>query len=240
MPIFQCLDGTLCWLFGLVGATILHILQINCPILHLSLMCLKKRCMEQCIPCPLQDFAKQWYGDLAYKAICDMHSGRDIRDGMLFLMPISYSRQANGLGLIILRLLYMYNVTRLQHRIFWMLSHTSSWGSKPTFTYQLPPRFDYLWLSWGPCCIHQYQTNKNGKRVGFEKYVTFIQHECPITKKQNDHKGTQQVNVWGTESAGLGGSLKSGRGTTGVKMHYHKYRYFQNLNKDQHNKLKEW
>ena len=80
----------------------------------------------------------------------------------------------------------------------------------------------------------------NGKQYDFERSITFIQPERPIAKKRKDNKDTQEVDMLDTEGNGLGGSLKSRHGTTGVELRSHKYRDFQNLNKNQQNDLKEW
>jgi hypothetical protein len=83
------------------------------------------------------------------------------------------------------------------------------------------------------------------KRINFKNAFTFLAPSCPVLAKATKKGGVSfEANVSGTggkpHQGGLGGDRKKpGKGATGVTLHYHKFKEFKNLSKEQQQELSE-
>jgi len=89
----------------------------------------------------------------------------------------------------------------------------------------------------GVAAVHQ---DEQGKRVDFEKTVSFLAPYCPVAKKQKEHKQSDKsAQIASAKGGHIKPDLRSRKGKTGVELRYHKPHEFRRLTDDQRAELKK-
>jgi hypothetical protein len=84
------------------------------------------------------------------------------------------------------------------------------------------------------------------KRINFKNAFTFLAPSCPVfAKAAKKGRVSFEANVSGTggkpHQGGLGGDReKPGKEAIGVALHYHKFKEYRNLSKEQQEELTKW